>query len=83
VLRAPSRDREQLASPARIVLERRSRPAGDRGYPAPGRALLIAHTASPLQVTGASAGWPREERALVAFEVAAVPDAAGNKTARE
>jgi hypothetical protein len=71
VLRAPSRDREQLASPARIVLERRSRGAGDRGYPAPGRALLIADTASPLQPAGASTGWPRQERALVAFEFAA------------
>jgi hypothetical protein len=71
VLRASSHDRAHLASPARIVLERRSRAAGGRGYPAPGRALLIADTASPLQPAGASTGWPREERALVAFEVAA------------
>ena len=70
-LKGPSRDREYLASPARIVLERRSRRAGDRGFPAPGRALLIADTASPLQPAGASTGWPRHERALVAFEFAA------------
>jgi hypothetical protein len=71
VLKAPSRDGVQLASPGRIALERRSRPAGERAYPAPGRALLIAETASPLQPAGASAGWSRHERALVAFELAA------------
>lgn len=70
VLRA-SQERAHLASPARIVLERRSRTTGGRGYPAPGHALLIADTASPLQPAGTSTGRPRQERALVAFEVAA------------
>ena len=71
--RVLSRDSAHLASPARIVLERRS-PTGVRAYPAPGRALLIADTASPLQPAGASMGSPRQERALVAFEVAARRD---------
>jgi len=71
VLRARSRDRALLESPARIVLERRSRAAGGGGFPAPGRAFLIADTASPLQPAGNSAGWRRQERALVAFDLAA------------
>jgi hypothetical protein len=70
VLGDPPRDRPQLASPARVVLERKARPAGNQGYPPPGRALLIADTASPLQPAGASTGWPRQQRALVAFELA-------------
>jgi hypothetical protein len=68
-LSASPHDRPHLGLPSRIVLERRSRPAGDGEYPAPGRALLIAHTASPLQPAGASTDWPRHERALVAFEL--------------
>jgi hypothetical protein len=71
VLTASSHDWTHLASPARIVLDRRSKATAGRGYPAPGRALLIADTASPLQPAGASTDRPRQERALVAFEVAA------------
>ena len=53
---------------------------GESGYPGPGHALLIGYTASPLQPAGASAGWPRRERALVAFRVAALPgDAAASE----
>jgi hypothetical protein len=70
VLKPPAEGRAHLPSAARIALERRSRAMGERGYPAPGHALLIAHTASPLQPAGASAGWPRHERALVALQVA-------------
>jgi hypothetical protein len=33
--------------------------------------LLIADTASPLQPVGTSAGWRRQERALVAVDLAA------------
>ena len=69
--RVLSHDPAHPASPARIVLERRSQATGGRGYPAPGRALLIADTVSPLQPAGASTGSPRQERALVAFEIAA------------
>ncbi len=71
--RVLSRDRAHLAAPARIVLDRRTQATGGSGYPTRGRALLIADTASPLQPAGASSGRPRQERALVAFEVAARP----------
>lgn len=81
VLRPPPGDVVQLQSPSRIVLERRSQAMGESGYPGPGHALLIAYTASPLQPAGASAGWPRRERALVAFRFAAIPgDAAAGET---
>jgi hypothetical protein len=73
VLQPLAGDRANLPSPARIALERRSRAMGKGGYPAPGHALLIAYTASPLQLAGASAVWPRQERALVAFQVAVAP----------
>ncbi|MGH8622395.1 MAG: hypothetical protein ACRET3_09675, partial [Burkholderiales bacterium] len=72
VLRPPPGVPVQLRSPARIVLERRSQGAPD-GYPGPGHALLVGYTASPLRPAGASADWPRQERALVAFRVAAIP----------
>ncbi len=72
VLRPPAGAPVQMLAPIRIVLERRSQRADD-GDPAPGHALLIGYTASPLQPAGASAGWPRRERALVAFRVAAIP----------
>jgi hypothetical protein len=69
-----------MMSPARIVLERRSRAMGKSEYPGAGHALLIGYTASPLQPAGASAGWPRREQALVAFRFAAIP---GDESARE
>ncbi len=75
VLRPPAGVPAQLLAPVRIVLERNSRKAGG-GYPGPGQALLMGYTASPLQPAGASAAWPRGERALVAFQVAAQPGAA-------
>jgi hypothetical protein len=61
-----------MSAPTRIVLERRARAASESGYPGPGHALLIGYTANPLRPAGASAAWPRRERALVAFEVAAL-----------
>jgi hypothetical protein len=72
VLRPPAGVPADALVPARIVLEQRSQRAHG-GYPGPGRALLLGYTASPLQPAGASAGWPRRERALVAFEFAALP----------
>ena len=72
VLRPPAGAPADALVPARIVLEQRAQRALE-GYPAPGRALLLGYTASPLQPAGASAGWPRRERALVAFEFAAIP----------
>jgi hypothetical protein len=81
--RVLSRDRAHLASPARIVLERKAQATGGRGYPARGHALLIADTASPLQPAGASTGRPRQERALVAFEVAVASDAATDRSGGE
>ncbi len=76
VLRPPPGVPAQLRSPARIVLERRSREMGERGYPGLGHALLVGYTANPLRPAGASADWPRRERALVAFRVAAIPGGA-------
>jgi hypothetical protein len=72
VLRPPPGVPVQLRSPTRIVLERRSQAVAG-GYPGPGHALLVGYTASPLRPAGASADWPRRERALVAFRVAAIP----------
>jgi len=63
----------QLFSPGRLALERVSREAGENELPGTGQALLVGNTASPLQPTGVSADWPRRERALVAFRVAAMP----------
>ncbi|HEX9844499.1 MAG TPA: hypothetical protein VGC20_17195, partial [bacterium] len=70
VLRPPPGIPVKTLAPTRIVLERRSQGTGESGYPGPGHALLIGYTASPFQPAGASAGWPRRERALVAFQVA-------------
>ena len=64
----------QMFEPTRIVLERKSQAAGKNEYPGSGYALLVGYTASPLRPAGASAGWPRRERALVALRVAALPD---------
>ncbi len=72
VLRAP-RGAPAHDGPERIVLERKSRGEGESGYPGPGDGLLVGYTASPLKPAGASAGWPRRERALIAFRVAAKP----------
>jgi len=72
VLRAPPG--APAHAPDRIVLERKSRGAGESGYPGRGHGLLVGYTESPLTPMGASAGWPRRERALVAFRVAATPD---------
>jgi hypothetical protein len=73
---------ELMAAPTRIVLERRARAARESGYPSSGHALLLGYTANPLRPAGASAAWPRRERALVAFEVAALPgDAAASESA--
>jgi hypothetical protein len=63
----------QVLEPARIVLERKSKAAGENGYPRPGQALLVGYTASPLRPAGASADWPRRERALVALRIASLP----------
>jgi len=63
---------EPTLAPTRIVLEDRSRAAGESGYPGPDHALLIGYTENPLRPTGVSAAWPRRERALVAFQVAAL-----------
>jgi hypothetical protein len=74
----------QVPAPARIVLERRSQAMGESGYPGAGHALLVGYTASPLQLAGASADWPRQEQALVAFRVVALPgDAAAGQTGTE
>jgi hypothetical protein len=64
---------ELMSAPTRIALERRARAAREIGFPGPGHALLLGYTANPLRPAGASAAWPRRERALVAFEVAALP----------
>jgi len=63
----------QGLEPARIVLERRSKAAGEKVYPGSGHGLLVGYTASPLRPAGASDGWSRRERALVAMRVAALP----------
>lgn len=78
VLRPPPGVAAHMLAPTRIVLERRSQETGESGYPGPGHALLIGYTESPFRPAGASAGWPRPEQALIAFQVAALPgDAAG------
>jgi hypothetical protein len=77
VVRPPSGAPAQDLRPTRIALERQSREMGEAGYPRPGHALLIGHTASPLRPGGASAAWPSRERALVAFQVAVPPRAGG------
>jgi hypothetical protein len=69
-----------MLAPTRIVLERRSQETGESGYPGPGHALLIGFTESPFRPAGASAGWPRREQALVAFQVAALPGDAASET---
>ena len=69
----PSGAPANTPSPARIVLERRSKAAGEKGYPGSGHALLVGYTASPLRPAGPSANWPRRERTLVALRVAALP----------
>jgi hypothetical protein len=69
---------ESMLAPTRILLERKARATGESGYPGPGHALLIGYTANPLQLAGASAVWPRRERALVAFQVAALPGKAAS-----
>jgi hypothetical protein len=76
LLKPPADVPTQIVEPTRIVLEGRSKAAGEKGYPGPGHALLVGYTASPLRPAGASAGWPRRERALVALRVAARPGAA-------
>lgn len=63
----------QNVAPMRIVLERKSHEMRESGYPGQGYALLIGYTESPFRPAGASAGWPRREKALVAFRVAALP----------
>jgi hypothetical protein len=81
VLRPLAGESSQLKSPAQVVLERRAQAMGKSGYPAPGHALLLGYTASPLQPAGDSAAWPRRERALLAFQVAVTPgDASAGRT---
>jgi hypothetical protein len=80
VLRAPPGVPVQKLTPAQILLERKAREMRDTGYPGQGHALLIGYTESPFRPAGASAGWPRREQALVAFQVAALPGAAGADT---
>ena len=74
VLKRESVASPQLAEPARIMLERRAQAAGEGGYPGAGHALLVGYTTSPLRPAGDSAGWPRRERALVAYRLAALPE---------
>ena len=64
---------QQAMEPTRIALERRSKAAGNSGYPGPGHALLVGYTASPLRPVGATADWPRRERTIVALPVAVRP----------
>lgn len=68
----------QKQTPTQILLERRSREMRETGYPGQGHALLIGYTESPFRPAGTSAGWPRQEQALVAFQLAALPGDAGN-----
>jgi hypothetical protein len=83
VLRPPPGASPQVLESMRIVLERWSQETGENGSPDPGRALLIGYTASPVQPVGASAGWPRQEQALVAFRLAAAArDASAGRTGR-
>jgi hypothetical protein len=79
VLKPSTSTPSQILEPARIVLERRSKVAGENGYPGPGHALLVGYTASPLRPADASANWPRRERALVAFQVLALPHDASKR----
>jgi hypothetical protein len=72
VLRPPSSAPVRDPEPTRVALERRSQEMREIGYPGTGYALLIGYTTSPLRPAGASAGWPRRERAVVAFRVAAL-----------
>lgn len=69
----------QKLTPTQILLERKSREMRETGYPRQGRALLIGYTESPFRPAGTSAGWPRQEQALVAFQIAALPGDAGNR----
>jgi hypothetical protein len=78
VLKPPAGIPLQTLEPTRIVLERRSKSAGESGYPGRDHALLVGYTASPVRPAGASADWPRRERALVALRLAALP---GNASA--
>jgi hypothetical protein len=81
VLRPPPGVPVQKLTPTQILLERKSREMRETGYPGQGRALLIGYTENPFRPAGTSAGWPRREQALVAFQVAALPgDAAAGET---
>ncbi len=73
LLKPPAGIAPQMLEPTWIVLERKSQAAGKNEYPGPGHALLVGYTASPLRPAGASALWPRRERALVAMRFAALP----------
>jgi hypothetical protein len=66
-----------------ILLERRVQAMGEGGYPRLGHALLIGYTASPLQPAGTSAAWPRQERALVAFQFPVEGGARGENGSEE
>lgn len=84
VLRPPPGVPVQTPAPTRMLLERKSQEMRESGYPGRGHALLIGYTESPFRPAGASAGWPRREQALVAFQVAALPaDAAAGETGTE
>jgi hypothetical protein len=63
----------RTVEPARIVLERTSRAAGTNEFPRPGHALLLGYATNPLRPSGASAGWPRREQALVTVQVPVRP----------
>jgi hypothetical protein len=77
VLKPPAREPAQDLKPTRVALERRSQEMGEAGDPGPGHALLVGYTPNPLQPAGASASWPRRERAVVAFQIAALPPVSG------
>jgi hypothetical protein len=83
VLRPPPGATAQKLTPTQILLERKAREMRDTGYPGQGQALLIGYTENPFRPSGTSAGWPRREQALVAFQVTALPgDAAADADSR-
>ncbi len=73
VLKPPPGVPAHAVAPTRILLERKSQQMRESGYPGPGQALLIGYTESPFRPAGESAGWPRRDQALVAYQIAVLP----------
>jgi hypothetical protein len=83
LLKPPPGRPVQTMEPTRILLERKLREMRESGYPGRGHALLIGYTENPFRPAGASAGWPLQEQALIAFRVAALPgNAAAGKAGK-